>query len=63
MQVYVGEKYKSNMFLTPQAQRATLQALTQQKRERMRECGGRRGTSKLREVARKVVVAATYACV
>jgi len=33
------------------------------KRERMREGGGRRGTSKLREVARKVVVvAAAYAC-
>jgi len=29
----------------------------------MRECGGRRGTSKLREVARKIVVATLYACV
>jgi hypothetical protein len=44
-------KYKS-LSLTPQAQK-----------ERMREGGGRRGTSKLREVARKVVVvAAAYAC-
>lgn len=39
MQLYVGEKYKSNMFLTRQAQRdqgATLQALTQ---KRVREWG------------------------
>lgn len=28
----------------------------------MREGGGRRGTSKLREAARKVAVAAAYAC-